>query len=88
MDGISINRKQTTFRLREDVLEILKEKANRLGSTLNSYVEGLLIREAYGDEEIPNEETIEAMKEAETMVRSHVRGYSNIDELRMVLNED
>ncbi|MCH3992840.1 MAG: hypothetical protein LKH27_00040 [Prevotella sp.] len=43
-------RKSTSFRLRTDVLEILKKKAVLANRTLNNYVESLLIKGAYSDD--------------------------------------
>lgn len=61
---IQIQRKQKSFRLREDLLEILKVRAAQANRTLNNYVESLLLKDVYTDE--PNEITKAAMKEAES----------------------
>ena len=54
-------KKQTAFRLDDDLLEKLKEKADRENRSLNNYVERVLMSVAYDE---PNEITIAAMKEA------------------------
>lgn len=54
-------KKQTAFRLDDDLLEKLKEKAERENRSLNNYVERVLMSVAYDK---PNEITIAAMKEA------------------------
>ena len=54
-------KKQTAFRLDDDLLEKLKEKADRENRSLNNYVERVLMFVAYDE---PNEITIAAMKEA------------------------
>lgn len=58
---IAIERKQTAFRLRCDLLEKLKEAARRENRSLNNYVESVLMDVAYNN---PNKLTIKAMKEA------------------------
>ncbi len=62
MNTASIERKQTSFRLRTDLLEILKVKAAEANRTLNNYVESVLLDIAYNDE--PNAETRAAIEEA------------------------
>jgi hypothetical protein len=56
-----VNRKQTAFRLREDLLNRLRIAAKRENRSLNNYVENTLMDIFYRK---PNEETLEAMKEA------------------------
>ena len=67
MNTATITRKQTSFRLREDLLKVLKIRAKRVNRTLNNYVESLLLEAACEDEDepMPNAETLEAMSEAE-----------------------
>ena len=56
------NRKQTAFRLNEDLLNRLKTAAQKENRSLNNYVESVLT----GIVSLkPNKETLEAMKEAE-----------------------
>ncbi len=62
MNTASVERKQTSFRLRTDLLEILKIKAAEANRTLNNYVESVLLDIAYDDE--PNAETRAAIEEA------------------------
>lgn len=61
MDAISLNRKQTAFRLRADLLEKLKIEARKENRSLNNYVESVLMDVVF---RTPNEETAAAMKEA------------------------
>lgn len=62
MDTIALDRKQTAFRLRKDLLERLKIEARKENRSLNNYVESVLMDVVY---KIPNDETLAAMKEAE-----------------------
>lgn len=62
-------KKQTAFRLDDDLLEKLKEKADRENRSLNNYVERVLMSVAYDE---PNEITIAAMKEAMSGKRKDV----------------
>ena len=55
------NKRQTAFRLSEDLLERLKARAKRENRSLNNYVEKVLMDNVYDE---PNDETIAAMKEA------------------------
>ena len=64
----AIIRKQTSFRLREDLLEVLqreakKAEAKKANRSLNNFVESTLMDAMYSQ---PNEETLNAMKEAES----------------------
>ena len=59
----SIVRKQTSFRLREDLLQVLQEQAKKANRSLNNFVESTLMDAMYTE---PNEETIAAIKEART----------------------
>ena len=61
----AIIRKQTSFRLREDLLKILQREAQKANRSLNNFVESTLMDAMYSE---PNEETLEAMKEAESGV--------------------
>lgn len=56
----TITKKQTAFRLSEDLLERLKAKAKKENRSLNNYVEKVLMDVAFDE---PNEETLAAMKE-------------------------
>ena len=57
----TVIRKQASFRLREDLLEILKSKAQKANRSLNNFVESTLMEALC---ETPNNETLQAMKEA------------------------
>lgn len=59
----AIIRKQTSFRLREDLLEVLQREAKKANRSLNNFVESTLMDAMYS---LPNEETLNAMKEAES----------------------
>lgn len=55
------NRKQTAFRLSEDLLKRLRIAANKENRSLNNYVESALMDFVYRK---PNKETLDAMQEA------------------------
>ena len=59
----AVIRKQTSFRLREDLLKVLQEEARKANRSLNNFVESTLMDAMYSE---PNEETIAAMNEART----------------------
>ena len=56
-----VDRKQTAFRLRSDLLDRLKEAARKQNRSLNNFVESALMDVVYNE---PNEETNEAIEEA------------------------
>ena len=60
MEATTIRRKQTSFRLREDLLETLQISAMRENRSLNNFVESKLMEMYYQ----PNDETLEAIREA------------------------
>ncbi len=81
----TIRRKQTSFRLRTDLLEDMKSAAERENRTLNNYLESLLLNYFYNE---PNEVTRAAIEEA---MSGHNRNkvYTNIDEMfDDILNEE
>ena len=81
----TIRRKQTSFRLRTDLLEDMKSAAERENRTLNNYLESLLLNYFYNE---PNEVTKAAIEEA---MSGHNRNkvYTNIDEVfDDILNEE
>ena len=81
----TIQRKQTSFRLRTDLLEEMKSAAERENRTLNNYLESLLLNYFYSE---PNEVTKAAIEEA---MSGHNRNkvYTNIDEMfDDILNEE
>ena len=53
---------QTALRFNKELLELIKEKARANKRSLNNYIEWLLYNDVGGN--IPNEETIKAIKEA------------------------
>ena len=55
------NRKQTAFRLTEDLLNRLRVAAKKENRSLNNYVESALMDIVYRK---PNKETLDAMREA------------------------
>ena len=57
----AVIRKQTSFRLREDLLKVLQEEARKANRSLNNYVESMLMEVVYSE---PNEETKAAIKDA------------------------
>lgn len=59
----TVVRKQTSFRLREDLLKVLQEEAKRTNRSLNNFVESMLMDAVYSE---PNEETKAAIEEART----------------------
>ena len=63
MSTVSNPRKQTSFRLSEDLLSRLQAEAKRHNRSLNNLVESVLM--AFVAER-PNKTTLAAMKEAET----------------------
>lgn len=54
-------KKQTAFRLNENLVLRLKEEAKKTNRSLSNYVECILMDNVYNE---PNETTIEAIKEA------------------------
>ena len=61
MNTVAVDRKQTAFRLRTDLLDRLKVAAKKENRSLNNYVESVLLDAVYRE---PNEETLTAMKDA------------------------
>lgn len=79
MSTTLMQKRRTSFNLRKDVLEILKEKARQSHHTLNTYVEMVLIDNAYSD--IPNQTTLTAIAEAKAGEKNPKEVYSNVDDL-------
>ncbi len=69
-------RKATGFRLNIELLERLKELAKEENRSLNNYVETILFDAVYRE---PNEETLAAMREAESGVELETVDMTNID---------
>ena len=59
----AVTSKQTSFRLREDLLQILHQKARMENRSLNNFVESTLMDAVYSE---PNEITLAAINEART----------------------
>ena len=59
----TIVRRQTSFRLSEELLERLKIEANKVNRNLNSFVENALMELVY---KRPNQATMDAIKEAQS----------------------
>ena len=69
-------KKQTAFRLDNNLLEMLKAAAKREHRSLNNYVECLLMNFMYNQ---PNEETKAAIEEARSGKSAGKRDMSNFD---------
>ena len=61
MNTVAVDRKQTAFRLRTDLLDRLKVAAKKENRSLNNFVESVLLDAVYRE---PNEETLTAIKDA------------------------
>lgn len=72
-----MDRKQTAFRLRKDLLERLKIEARKENRSLNNYVESVLMDVVY---KIPNDETLAAMKEAKEGKSLETLNLNNFEE--------
>lgn len=59
----TVERKQTSFRLRTDLLKRMKNEASKEHRSLNDLVESILMDNMYFQ---PNETTLAAMREAES----------------------
>ena len=77
-------RKQTSFRLREDLLQILQEQAKKANRSLNNFVESTLMDAVYSE---PNEETIAAINEARSGKYAGTIDVSNFDAFMKSLDE-
>lgn len=81
----TITRKNTSFRLRTDLLERLRHNAAIANRTLNNYVESVLLDVVYHE---PNEETKAAIEEVMSG-RNPGKVYTNVDEMfDDILNEE
>ena len=60
-----VERKQTSFRLRTDLLKRMEKEASKEHRSLNDFVESILMDNMYFQ---PNETTLAAMREAESGV--------------------
>jgi len=57
----AVIRKQTSFRLREDLLQVLQEHARKANRSLNNFVESTLMDAVFSE---PNEETVDVINGA------------------------
>ena len=73
----TIVRKNTSFRLRTDLLERLKQNAAKVNRTLNNYVESVLLDVVYDE---PNDITKAAIAEAMSG-RNQNKVYDSVDDL-------
>lgn len=72
----TVIRKQTSFRLREDLLKVLQEEARKANRSLNNFVESTLMDAMYSE---PNEETKAAIEEART--GKNKKGFDSVKSL-------
>lgn len=78
-------RKPASFRLRADLLEMLRLNAIRENRTLNNYVESVLLDYIFNE---PNETTKAAVMEAKSRKNSS-KVYDNVDDMyNDILNEE
>lgn len=80
----AVVRKQTSFRLREDLLQILQEQAKKANRSLNNFVESTLMDAVYSE---PNEETIAAIEEARSGKSAGTIDASSFDAFMKSLDE-
>jgi hypothetical protein len=80
----AVIRKQTSFRLREDLLQILQEQAKKANRSLNNFVESTLMEAVYSE---PNEETIAAINEARSGKYAGTIDVSSFDAFMKSLDE-
>ena len=80
----AVIRKQTSFRLREDLLQILQEQAKKANRSLNNFVESTLMDAVYSE---PNEETIAAIEAARSGKYAGTIDASSFEAFMKSLNE-
>ncbi len=73
----TVERKQTSFRLRTDLLKRMKNEASKEHRSLNDLVESILMDNMYFQ---PNETTLAAMREAESGVELEALDLDHFDE--------
>ena len=76
--AIVIERKQTAFRLSTNLLNKLREAAERENRSLNNYVESVLMDAVFSN---PNKLTLAAMKEARENRDLETLDVNNLDSL-------
>jgi len=74
--AVLINRKQTAFRFREDLLDYLRVAAKKENRSLNNYIESVLMDMVYRK---PNKTTLEAMREAQEDENLETLNMDNFD---------
>jgi hypothetical protein len=84
MNMETIERKQTAFRLRKDLMDKIKKDAAKQNRSVNNYVETLLLDAVYRE---PNEETLEAIREAMSGKSAGTLDMSNFDSFMKSVNE-
>lgn len=73
-------KKLTSIRINKSLYAHLQEKAKKQNRSVNNYIETLLYENS--DYHEPNEETIAAMKEVQTMIKNGTgKAYNSVDEL-------
>ena len=72
-----VERKQTSFRLRTDLLKRMEKEASKENRSLNDFVESILMDNMYFQ---PNETTLAAMREAESGVELEELDLDHFDE--------
>ena len=72
-----VERKQTSFRLRTDLLKRMEKEASKENRSLNDFVESILMDNMYFQ---PNETTLAAMREAESGVELEELDLDKFDE--------
>ena len=72
----TLRKRQTSFRFRPELIDMLKERASRSNRSLNSYVE-MVLTDAVFDE--PNEETIQAIEESRRGIYAGTIDTSSVD---------
>ncbi|OKZ31714.1 MAG: toxin-antitoxin system protein [Bacteroidales bacterium 43_8] len=80
----TVIRKQTSFRLREDLLQVLQEHAKKANRSLNNFVESTLMDAMYSE---PNEETVAAINEARSGKYSGTIDTTDFDSFMKSINE-
>jgi len=80
----TVIRKQTSFRLREDLLQVLQEHAKKANRSLNNFVESTLMDAMYSE---PNKETVAAINEARSGKYSGTIDTTDLDSFMKSINE-
>lgn len=80
----AVIRKQTSFRLREDLLQVLQEQAKKANRSLNNFVESTLMDAMYSE---PNKETVAAIEEARSGKYSGTIDTTDFNSFMQSINE-